>query len=40
MAHAHADNTGITDTHGAKAHLEPTNDPETGGHDHVTADHP
>lgn len=39
-AHAHADNTGITDTHGAKAHLEPTNRPETGGHDHVTADHP
>ena len=39
-AHAHADNTGITDAHGAKAHLEPTNRPETGGHDHVTADHP
>ena len=40
VAHAHADNTGITDTHGPKAHLEPTNRPETGGHDHVTADHP
>ena len=40
VAHAHADNTGITDAHGAKAHLEPTNRPETGGHDHVTADHP
>ena len=40
VAHAHADNTGITDTHGAKAHLEPTNRSETGGHDHVTADHP
>ncbi len=39
-AHAHADNTGITDAHGAKAHLEPTNTHETGGHDHVTADHP
>ena len=40
VAHAHADNTGITDAHGAKAHLEPTNRPETGGHDHVSADHP
>jgi NADH-quinone oxidoreductase subunit L len=40
VAHAHADNTGITDAHGPKAHLEPTNRPETGGHDHVTADHP
>ena len=39
-AHAHADNTGITDKEGHKAHLEPTNRPETGGHDHVTADHP
>ncbi len=39
-AHAHADNTGVTDAHGAKAHLEPTNRPETGGQDHVTADHP
>ena len=40
VAHEHADNTGITDAEGAKAHLEPTNRPETGGHDHVTADHP
>ena len=39
-AHARADNTGITDAEGAKAHLEPTNRTETGGHDHVTADHP
>ena len=39
-AHAHADNTGITDAHGPKAHLEPTNRPEAGGQDHVTADHP
>ena len=40
VAHAHADNTGITDEEGPKAHLEPTNRAETGGHDHVTADHP
>jgi NADH-quinone oxidoreductase subunit L len=40
VAHAHADNTGITDAEGPKAHLEPTNRPETGGQDHVTADHP
>ena len=40
MAHEHADNTGITDKEGAKAHLEPTNRPVTGGQDHVTADHP
>ena len=40
VARAHADNTGITDAHGSKAHLEPTNRPETGGQDHVTADHP
>ena len=39
-AHAHADNTGVTDADGPKAHLEPTNRPETGGDDHVTADHP
>ncbi len=40
VAKQHADNTGITDHRGAKAHLEPTNRPETGGDDHVTADHP
>ena len=40
VAHAHADNTGITDAEGPKAHLEPTNRPETGGEDHVTPDHP
>ena len=40
VAHAHADNTGITDAEGPKAHLEPTNRPATGGQDHVTADHP
>ncbi len=40
VAHAHADNTGVTDVEGAKAHLEPTNNPAQGGRDHVTADHP
>ncbi len=40
VAHEHADNTGINNPEGAKAHLEPTNRPETGGHDHVTAGHP
>jgi len=40
VAHAHADNTGVTDAEGPKAHLEPTNRPATGGQDHVTPDHP